>query len=741
LPFGYRDYCACYLWCKIVHVVGLSIKQENGIFQYRSIFVILSASNPVFILILRNNCMSNSWIGHTLNGRYQIEELLGQGGMSAVYRATDPNLRRAVAVKLIHSHLSDSPDFMRRFEEEAASVARLRHSNIIQVHDFDHENNTYYIVFEYIPGETLQAWLSRLNSEGRFLPVEQALGIAASVADALAYAHQRDLIHRDVKPANVMINVQGEPILMDFGIAKIVGGTQHTATGAVIGTARYMSPEQIKGEQIDVRTDLYSLGVMLFEMLSGQPPYQSDSAMTIMMMHIQDPVPNVLDLRPDVPASVIQIIHRALSKNPVDRYATASEMAAALRNALTSLEDDSSPVPGALAGDAPTVMDAEIPSAPPAVATPQTVTTAQAAAATPAPTQPAPASMPLSETSDNADGTRREGLKKWGMVGGAVALVLLLLVLGYNVWTGAADEDALAAIDSVALAETLDASVALTVAAAEAETAATARAASDGPDTTPSPEAAADLQPTSTPTPFPEVVITNIALVGDVYVVQYNSIGFEETMDGLHIHFFFDTIPPREAGRPFSNFYMYAGPSPYAELRLSDKPAEAAKICALVANADHTIQGESGNCFDLPSAPEETTATTTPSATTAAAAITGETTVSAATATPTATPTPSVQISNISEQDGVYIVTYSTTGFTEQLPGVHIHFFFDNVSPENAGLPHSGPWFVWGGPRPFDGYNVSDKPANAQRLCALVANADHTVRLGTGNCVYLPGSG
>jgi serine/threonine protein kinase len=684
--------------------------------------------------------MSNSWIGHTLNGRYQIEELLGQGGMSAVYRATDPNLRRAVAVKLIHSHLSDSPDFMRRFEEEAASVARLRHSNIIQVHDFDHENNTYYIVFEYVPGETLQAWLSRLNSEGRFLPIEQALGIAASVADALAYAHQRDLIHRDVKPANVMINVQGEPILMDFGIAKIVGGTQHTATGAVIGTARYMSPEQIKGEQIDARTDLYSLGVMLFEMLSGQPPYQSDSAMTIMMMHIQDPVPNVLDLRPGVPASVIQIIYRALSKNPVDRYATASEMAAALRNALTSLEDDSSPVPGALAGDVPTVMDAEITAAPPPA-----VATSQAAATTPTATQSAPASMPLYGTSANADGIQRAGLKKWGVVGGVIVLLLLLLVLGYNVWAGAADEDELAAIDSVALAETLDASVALTVAAAEADIAATARAASDVSDTTPSPEAAADLQPTSTPTPFPEVVITNIALVGDVYVVQYNSIGFEETMDGLHIHFFFDTTPPREAGRPFSDFYMYAGPSPYAELRLSDRPAEAAKICALVANADHTIQGESGNCFDLPPAPEETAAITTPGATTAAAAITGEMAAYGATATPTATPmatpTPFVQISNISEQDGVYIVTYSTTGFTEQLPGVHIHFFFDNVLPENAGLPHSGPWFVWGGPRPFDGYRVSDKPANAQRLCALVANADHTVRLGTGNCVYLPGSG
>jgi eukaryotic-like serine/threonine-protein kinase len=273
-----------------------------------------------------------SWIGRTLNGRYKIEELLGQGGMSAVYRAQDPNLRRVVAVKLIHGHLSDNPDFIRRFEEEATAVAQLRHNNIIQVYDFNHDGSTFYIVFEYIPGETLQQRLHHLSQQNHRLPIDEAIRITATIADALDFAHQQGLIHRDVKPANVMINMRGEPILMDFGIAKITAGTQHTATGAILGTARYMSPEQVQGERVDARTDLYALGVMLFEMLSGRVPYQADSVMTLMMMHVQKPIPNILELRPDVPPYLVWVLNRALAKRPEDRFTTAGEMAAALRD-------------------------------------------------------------------------------------------------------------------------------------------------------------------------------------------------------------------------------------------------------------------------------------------------------------------------------------------------------------------------------------------------------------------------
>ncbi len=272
------------------------------------------------------------WIGETLGGRYEITELLGQGGMSAVYKANDPNLRRVVAVKLIHPHLSSDPEFVRRFEEEAATVAQLRHPNLIQVFDFTNDGDTYYIVFEYVPGESVQDRLKRLRGSDRQMGVDETVELIAQSADGLQYAHKKGLVHRDIKPANIMINVQNTPIVMDFGIAKIMGGTQHTATGAILGTARYMSPEQIKGEQIDPRTDIYSLGVTLFEMLGGRPPFNADSAMTLMMMHITDPVPDLRDLRADIPPSLVAVANRALAKDPDARFQTAAEFAAALRN-------------------------------------------------------------------------------------------------------------------------------------------------------------------------------------------------------------------------------------------------------------------------------------------------------------------------------------------------------------------------------------------------------------------------
>src|SRR3990172_2327698 len=218
-----------------------------------------------------------TWIGHTLGGRYRIEDLLGQGGMSAVYKAADPNLRRTVAVKLIHSHLAADPEFVRRFEEEAAAVAQLRHPNIIQVFDFNHDSDTYFMVLEYVQGDTLRSKLKALSEKQQRLPLAESIRIMAAICDAVHYAHQRGMIHRDLKPANVMINPQGQPILMDFGVAKILGGQQHTATGAVVGTPAYLSPEQVRGDRPDARADIYSLGVVLFEILAGRPPFQSDS--------------------------------------------------------------------------------------------------------------------------------------------------------------------------------------------------------------------------------------------------------------------------------------------------------------------------------------------------------------------------------------------------------------------------------------------------------------------------------
>jgi len=281
--------------------------------------------------------MPQDWIGKTIGDRYRIEALLGQGGMSAVYKATDPNLRRVVAIKLIHSHLSDDPNFIGRFKEEAAAVARLRHANIVQVHDFNVDGDTYYMVMEYLVGETLQSRLRRLNATGRKMPLEEALRLCIQICEAAGYAHDHELVHRDIKPANIMLNVNGQAILMDFGIVKIMGGEQHTATGATIGTAMYMSPEQIRSERVDERADIYSLGVTLYEMLSGQPPYTADSALTLMMMVLNDPLPDLRQAREDVMESLWSVVQKALAKEPAERYQTMEELASALRQAQAEL--------------------------------------------------------------------------------------------------------------------------------------------------------------------------------------------------------------------------------------------------------------------------------------------------------------------------------------------------------------------------------------------------------------------
>ena len=224
--------------------------------------------------------MSQSWVGKTIGGRYQVDSLLGQGGMSAVYRATDPNLRRMVAIKLIHPHLSVNPSFVDRFKEEAAAVARLRHPNIVQVHDFNLDGESYFMVMEYLIGETLQARLKRLNAAQHHMPYPQVIHFCTQLCEAAGYAHRHELVHRDIKPANIMLDLNGQAILMDFGIVKIIGGEHHTATGATIGTAMYMSPEQMRSERADERSAIYSMGVTLYEMIIGRTPYQAGSVLT-----------------------------------------------------------------------------------------------------------------------------------------------------------------------------------------------------------------------------------------------------------------------------------------------------------------------------------------------------------------------------------------------------------------------------------------------------------------------------
>ncbi len=329
-----------------------------------------------------------NWIGQKIGGRYEIKELLGEGGMSAVYRAYDPNLRRDVALKLIHSHLSRQAEFVRRFEEEAAAVAQLRHENIVQVFDFSHDDDLYYIVFEFIDGESLQQRIKRLHDAGEKMTFAEISNVASEIGEALDYAHGQGIVHRDIKPANIMINQRNQPILTDFGIVKIVGGDQNTATGSLLGTARYMSPEQVKGSGVDHRTDIYALGVMLYEMVGGRAPFEADSMMTLMMMHLQQPPPPITQFRGDVPATLEPMLKKALAKEPDDRFQSGGELARAFKQAVvqTNLATMYPPVtdqppmgeptlnyPVADAGTIqapPPVVDSPLPSLPPAPVVP-----------------------------------------------------------------------------------------------------------------------------------------------------------------------------------------------------------------------------------------------------------------------------------------------------------------------------------------------------------------------------------
>jgi WD40 repeat protein len=271
----------------------------------------------------------NSYIGRVIAGRYEIVDFLGSGGMADVFKGKHLQLNRFVALKLMHSFLAEDEQFRARFEREAQAVAQLRHPNIVQVYDFDlsPEDRLYYMVMEYIEGPTLRKCIDELTGRGKRIPLDEALRIITGVGKALAYAHKRDMIHRDVKPANVMIGADGRVVLTDFGIVKMAGGgSTLTASGGMLGTPAYMAPEQALGEPGDERADIYSLGVILYQLCTGRPPFEANTPLAIILKHVNDPLPNPRNLNPDLPEGVEKIIFRAMAKDPNVRYQDAQEM-------------------------------------------------------------------------------------------------------------------------------------------------------------------------------------------------------------------------------------------------------------------------------------------------------------------------------------------------------------------------------------------------------------------------------
>jgi tRNA A-37 threonylcarbamoyl transferase component Bud32 len=270
-------------------------------------------------------------VGELVAERYELEERVGSGGMSSVYRARDTVLERRVALKILHEHYSRDAEYVERFRREARAIAKLTHPNIVTVIDRGEWEGHQFIVFEHVPGENLA---ELLEAEGR-LPVERALLLTHQVARGLAFAHEFGIVHRDVKPQNVLIDGDGAAKVTDFGIARSLEiDDELTQTGTLLGTGDYLSPEQASGEAVDERSDQYSLGVLLYELLAGEVPYPAPNVMSAAMRHLRDPVPSVRAVRPDVPQRVDAIVARAMQKRPDDRFPSTEAMTAALEAAL-----------------------------------------------------------------------------------------------------------------------------------------------------------------------------------------------------------------------------------------------------------------------------------------------------------------------------------------------------------------------------------------------------------------------
>ncbi len=337
----------------------------------------------------------NPYIGKTLGG-YQILEQIGQGGMATIYKAYQPSMDRYVAIKVLPSHFTEDETFVARFTQEARTLARLEHPHILPVYDYGEQEGITYLVMRYIDAGTLKDLIARQGP----MALDETVRLFSQVGSALDYAHSQGVVHRDIKPTNVLIQ-RGNAFLTDFGIAKLVAGTaQFTATGAIVGTPAYMSPEQGLGATVDQRSDIYALGVVLYEMVVGRVPYEAETPLAVLLKHVNDPLPPPRHVKPDLPEAVERVILKAMAKSPDDRFQSAADMVSALQRAV--------------AGAPTEISSAEATT--PAVATLPGVQTAYPPLAYPPPT-PLPAALP----------ERKRRL--WPLVAGGMGVLAVLALV------------------------------------------------------------------------------------------------------------------------------------------------------------------------------------------------------------------------------------------------------------------------------------------------------------------------
>jgi serine/threonine protein kinase len=332
---------------------------------------------------------------NNLLGKYQILERIGAGGMAEVYRGRHEKLNRDVAIKVLHSSLTGDPQFIARFEREARLAASLRHPGIVQVFDFDSQGDQLYLVMEFINGGTLKQRLEELKAKGEYMPLPEVSRILSLIADALDYAHDKGMLHRDLKPSNILLDLSDGVYLTDFGIARILGGEEITRTGSILGTPAYMSPEQCEGKPLSFASDVYSLGVVLFEMLTGVVPFDAESPLAVLHKQIHEPLPSLSAYRQDLPAGLDKLMNRVLSKQPEERYSSARRLAKEFKWLIENKTDQaSSEIPAIRRGS-------------------------------PSSGQPAPLGMPVHSPSHRSTG--------WLIAIGFIALIVI--IAGFLIWT------------------------------------------------------------------------------------------------------------------------------------------------------------------------------------------------------------------------------------------------------------------------------------------------------------------
>jgi serine/threonine-protein kinase len=805
-------------------------------------------------------------------GPYQIVAPVGEGGMAAVYKAYQPSMERYVALKVLPRQMAQSEEFIARFKREARLLAQLQHPHILSVFDYGEADGFTYIAMPLVQSGTLADLLKT-----RRVSLPEIRRIITQIGDALGYAHARGIIHRDIKPSNVLVDERGNCLLTDFGLARMAVATSMlTSSGAIMGTPAYMSPEQGTGGTVDGRSDIYSLGIILYEMVTGRVPYSAETPIAIVFKHIQDPLPPARNIIPDLSEALELVLLKSLAKTPDDRYQSAEEFVHAIQEAIPF----TSAVTPALRAGAPT-------TPPPPVVTP--VSQPPAAQAQPnanlptmmepvsKPPSTPPVAAPASYTPPSQPSYRpvsqpqiqpaKKGLPLWTLAGvGIVGLGLvgiLALVFGLNylrnnaaapsptdippatttsntpeiaIPTTAAPGLAIEIIDGNSFWDDFNDEMAedwrweaedpakwsLTIEPGVLQILTTetglensgiptnlllrdapqgdfemttlmwfvpssnfefaglvvfdsagnamqfGRAYCDLPGTCIGNGLYFDNYENSSFTSDnfktlfrAEDVFLRLRRTGNTYTASYSVDGEKWTILGQHTRDFqsarvgllaaqsdketpaeFDYFTVNELPRAAANTNAecFSRPQENAEVVAVFQAGQTTRIDGTTADSDWLLienpenvdetcwirleQRDLGSSAALiPIIDPEQTALELPSPPTVVVP-TGE---------------KFVRINNITvNAQNQYMVEYETFEYTETLPGTHVHFFFNTVPVEQAGVPGNGPWKLYGGPRPFTGYRTSDRPQNASQLCALVANPNHSVIAESGHCFPLP---